>query len=62
MCKEHGRLTQGYGEKYSPDYIKGANTMRSLNLDGISKIPHNRVVTYAQIVVDYRGKKNIPAA
>ena len=46
MCKELGRLAQGYGD------VKGTNTVRFMSLDEIKNIPKDRVVTYA-IVVDY---------
>ena len=54
MCKELGRLCQGFGE------TKGTNIMRFLNLEGIKNIPKDRVVTYARIVVDYRPQKADP--
>ena len=34
--------------------------MRLLDLDGIKRIPRDRVVTYARIVVDYRPQKEDP--
>ena len=54
MCKELGRLCQGF------DKIEGTNTMRLLDLNGIKRIPRDRVVTYARIVVDYRPQKEDP--
>ena len=54
MCKELGRLAQGYGD------TKGTNTIRFMNLSEIKDIPKDRVVTYARIVVDYRPQKNSP--
>ena len=54
MCKELGRLAQGYGD------TKGTNTIRFMNLEEIKKIPRDRVVTYARIVVDYRTQKTDP--
>merc|ERR1711966_344399 len=45
MCKELGRLCQGFGE------TKGTDTMRFLDLEDIKNIPKDRVVTYARIVV-----------
>ena len=54
MCKELGRLCQGFGE------TKGTDTMRFLDLEGIKNIPRDRVVTYARIVVDYRPQKEDP--
>ena len=47
MCKELGRLAQGYGN------TKGTSTIKFLSLDEIPNIPSNRVVTYARIVVDF---------
>jgi hypothetical protein len=60
MCKELGRLTQGYGEIGSTYHTEGTNTMRFLDLEGIKNIPRDRVVTYARIVVDYRAQKKDP--
>ena len=54
MCKELGRLCQGFGE------TEGTDTMRFLDLEGIKSIPKDRVVTYARIVVDYRPQKADP--
>ena len=53
MCKELGRFSQGYGEKGSDYHTEGTNTMRILNHEGIGKIPHDTVVTYAQLVVNH---------
>ena len=47
MCRELGRLAQGY------DDIKGTNTIILLTLDGIRNIPANRKVAYTRIVVNY---------
>ena len=47
MCKELGRLAQGYGD------TKGTNTIRFMNLSEIKDIPMDRVVTYTRTVVDY---------
>ena len=47
MCKELGRLCQGFED------TKGTDTMHFFDLDGIKTIPQDRVVTYARIVVDY---------
>jgi hypothetical protein len=60
MCKELGRLTQGYGEIGSTYHTEGTNTMRFLDREGIKNIPHDRVITYARIVVDYREQKKDP--
>ena len=47
MCKELGRLTQGYKE------TKGTNTAIFLNHQEIFNILKYQTVTYAKIVVDY---------
>ena len=60
MCKELGRLSQGYGEEDYDYHTEGTHTMRFLDHEGVGKIPHDRVVTYAQIVVNYRAQKNNP--
>ena len=54
MCKELGRLYQGFG------YTEGTNTMRFLYINGIRNIQRDRVVTYARILVDYRSHKKDP--
>ena len=54
MCKELGRLAQGFGE------TKGTDTIRFLDHEGIRNIPRDRVVTYARIVVGYRVHKDDP--
>jgi len=41
MCKELGRLAQGYGDK------EGTNTIYFMSIDEIKKIPKDRTVTYA---------------
>jgi hypothetical protein len=51
MCKELGRLTQGFRE------TKGTDSMHFLNIQDIGRIPRNRVVTYVRIIVDYRAHK-----
>ena len=60
MCKELGRLTQGYGETGSTYHTEGTNTMRFLDLEGIKNTPPDRVITYTRIVVDYRAQKKDP--
>ena len=60
MCKGLGRLSKGYGEEGSGYHTKGTNTMRFLDHEGIGKIPRDRVVTYAQFVVNYRSQKKDP--
>ena len=54
MCKELGRLAQGYGE------TAGTNTIRFLTHEEIRCIPKDRTITYARIVVDYRPQKADP--
>ena len=54
MCKELGRLCQGFED------TEGTNTMIFLEIKGISNIPRDRVVTYTRIVVDYRAHKKDP--
>ena len=53
MCKELGRLSQGYGEEGSDYHTKGTSTMRFLDHEQIGNIRSNRVVTYARIAVNY---------
>ena len=54
MCKELGRLAQGYKD------TKGTDTIKFMSLDEIRQIPRDRTVTYARIVVDYREQKADP--
>ena len=42
ICKELGRLSEGYDEKGSNYHTEGTNTMRFLNHEGIDKIPEPR--------------------
>ena len=58
MCKELGRLAQGYDEEGHDDYVKGTNTCVFMNFDKIQNIPTDQVCTYARIVVDYCPQKN----
>ena len=60
MCKELGRISQGYGVEGTDDYTKGTNTVLFMGLDEIKEIPRYQVVTYARIVVDYRPQKKDP--
>ena len=53
MCKELGRLAQGY------DKTKGTNTVYFMKKEDIKHIPKDRTITYARIVVDYRPQKTI---
>ena len=55
MCKELGRLSQGY-----KDHTEGTNTLFFMNKNAIRNIPKDRTVTYAHIVVDYRPQKVNP--
>ena len=57
MCKELGRLVQGYGQKGTYEYVKGTNTILSMDLDTIKIIPKDEVVTYTQFAVDYQPQK-----
>ena len=54
MCKEIGRLAQGY------DNTAGTNTIMFMAREDIKNIPKDRTVTYAHIVVDYRPQKTDP--
>jgi hypothetical protein len=54
MCKELGRLAQGFGD------TEGTNTVFFMTHDEIKRIPKDRTVTYARIVVDYRPQKDDP--
>ena len=47
MCKELGRLCQGFED------TEDTNNMRFLDIKGIGNIPRDRVVTFARIVVNY---------
>jgi len=51
MCRELGRLTQGF------DDIKCTNTIKFLTLDEIRNIPSDKKITYVRIVVDHRPHK-----
>ena len=57
MCRELGRLVQGYGEKGHDDYVEGTNTCFFMNIDEMRNMPKDQVCTYARIVVDYRPQK-----
>ena len=52
MCKELGRLAQGF------ETTEGTNTFFFLTLDQIKNIPKGKTVTYARIVANYRPQKN----
>ena len=51
MCRELGRLAQGFDE------IKGTNTVKFLTLEEIKNIPDNKKITFVRIVVNYRPHK-----
>ena len=55
MCKELGRLAQGYWY-----IIKGTNTLHFLFPEEIKLIPKDKTITYARIVVDVRPQKTDP--
>eukprot|EP00957_Ditylum_brightwellii_P158896 12094175-Ditylum_brightwellii.AAC.1 len=55
MCKELGRLAQGYKQ-----YTEGTNTVFFLNKHAIQNIPKDCTITYACIVADYRPQKQDP--
>jgi hypothetical protein len=55
MSKELHRLTQG-----CPGVTKGTNTIFYLSHADICKIPKDRTVTYARIVIDHRPQKEDP--
>ena len=54
MCKELGNISQGFGEH------KGTNTVKFMTHEEIQKIPPDRTVTYARIVIDYCPQKDDP--
>ena len=54
MCKELGRLAQGYND------TKGTNMVNFMTHEQIRNIPKDRTVTYAIIVIDYRPQKKDP--
>ena len=60
MCKDLGKLSQGYGEEGSDYHTEETTTVRFLNHRGIGKIPRDRVVTHARIVVHYQSKNKDP--
>jgi len=55
MCKELGRLANGY-----KDETNGTGTLHYMTHEEIKNIPTDRTVTYAKIVVDYRPQKEDP--
>ena len=54
MSKELVRLAQGFGG------TKGTKTIFFMSRDEIKRIPRDRTVTCARIVVDYRPQKDDP--
>eukprot|EP00804_Cyclotella_cryptica_P011350 CCRYP_016360-RA/>CCRYP_016360-RA protein AED:0.27 eAED:0.23 QI:0/0/0/1/0.5/0.33/3/0/674 len=54
MCKELGRLAQGWNGS------RGTDTIFFMSHNDIKQIPRDRTVTYACIVVDYRPQKDDP--
>eukprot|EP00804_Cyclotella_cryptica_P024309 CCRYP_020871-RA/>CCRYP_020871-RA protein AED:0.34 eAED:0.32 QI:0/0/0/1/1/1/2/0/475 len=54
MCKELGRLAQGW------DGRRGTDTIFFMSHDEIKQIPRDQTVTYARIVVNYRPQKDDP--
>ena len=54
MAKELGRLAQGFDE------TKVTKTIFFISHNEIKRIPSDRTVTYARIVVDYRPQKDDP--
>ena len=54
MCKELGRLSQGYQN------TKGTNTIKFLTHKEIKNIPADQTVTYPRVVVNFRPQKPDP--
>ena len=54
MCKELGRLAQGWDDE------NGTNTIKFMDVHDILAIPKNKAVTYAGIVVHYWPQKADP--
>ena len=54
MCKELGRITQGWGNTI------GTNTVQIMTHEEIAQILSNRVVTYTRIVCDFCPQKEDP--
>ena len=54
MCKELGRLAQGWDDE------NGTNIIEFMDIHDILNIPKNKIFTYARIVVDYRPQKADP--
>jgi hypothetical protein len=54
MCKELGRLAQGWGT------TKGTDTIQFMTHEEIAEISPDRMVTYARIVCDFCPQKEDP--
>jgi len=54
MCKELGRLAQGWGGK------EGTDMVFFMTPEELTQIPRDRTVTYTCIVVDFTHKRTIP--
>jgi Reverse transcriptase (RNA-dependent DNA polymerase) len=57
MCKELGRLFQGYKAEDPEHNVMGTNTCQFIQK---TDIPENRKPTYVRIVTDYREQKHDP--
>ena len=57
ICKELGRLVQGYNIEGSDDYVKGTNTRFFMDFNRIRNIPKYQVCTYKQVCVDCQPQK-----
>ena len=55
MCKELGKLSQGY-----KGLVEGKNTFFFMSHENICDIPPDKTVTYACIVVDYLPQNSNP--
>ena len=55
MCKELGRLSNGY-----KDLTGGTNTVEFLKPNKINNILKHKTITYARITADYREQKKDP--
>ena len=54
--KEFGNLAQGDNKTGTP----GMDAIRVMDLEQITNIPADRVVTYASVVMDFRPQKEDP--
>ena len=55
MCKELGRLSNGY-----KDMTPGMKAMEFMNKEEVEQIPKDKRITYARIIADYREQKADP--